>query len=82
MQPDIDRIENWFKSFDLNVVMKNVMANMVTIEQDVQRLTNDVAADQMFYAGEDIANIMVLALGPVPPTPSQDEPETLQLTQW
>ena len=82
MQPDITRIETWFKSINMTVVMKNVMKNVVTIEQDVQRLMNDVAADEMFYSGEDIANIMVLALGPVPPTPSQEDPETLMITQW
>ena len=71
MQTDIARIEKWAKIFEspaalLAALTKNVPANVSTIEQDVLKAKNDFATNEYYYAGEDIADILVLAIGPVP----------------
>ena len=82
MQDDIDRIEKWAEIFKnptelIKVLTANIIQNIPTIEQDVMKTMTDISSNEMFYAGEDVADIMVLALGPVP-----EMPETLKITQW
>ena len=83
MQADLTRLESWAAIFSnpkalAAALAKNVPSNMSNIEQDIIKLMADVKTDEMFYAGEDIADILVQAVGPAP----SSMPETLEITQW
>ena len=82
MQGDLDRIESWAAIFKdpkalAKVLMANVLPNISQIEQDVIKTKNDITTAELFYAGEDVADLLILALGPVPASP-----DTIQITQW
>ena len=83
MQADLDRIEAWAAIFQnptalAKALQENLMKNISNVEQDIMKLTADVKTDEMFYAGEDIADLLVQSLGPVPAA----GPEDLKITQW
>ena len=85
MQGDIARIESWAAIFKnpkalMAALMKNIPENMTNLEQTIMKTTADINTGEFFYAGEDVAMIMVDCLGPVPAAPAM--PEDLMFTQW
>ena len=83
MQGDLNRIETWAAIFKdptalAKAIQENLFKNLSNVEQDVMKLTADIKTDEMYYAGEDVAEILVNSLGPVPPA----MPESLPITQW
>lgn len=71
MQGDLDRITKWGQIFKdpvklAQVLGTNVIAHFTQITADVQKIPTDFTSGQYKDAGEDIADIMVQALGPVP----------------
>ena len=71
MQGDLKRIEKWGKIFEnpvqlFEMLAKNVVANFSQITKDIQTIPTDFTNKQFKSAGEDIADIMVQAIGPVP----------------
>ena len=72
MQDDINRIEQWAPIFNdpQALVMKlvqNLQANFQGILSDITAIKADFADDDMYDAGKEVADVMVKALGPVPP---------------
>uniref|UniRef100_A0A7S3IWS3 Uncharacterized protein n=1 Tax=Strombidium inclinatum TaxID=197538 RepID=A0A7S3IWS3_9SPIT len=88
MQGDLDRIEAWAQSFDdpktfIEIVAKNVFKNFKKITQEIDDATNEIKESNFYDAGDSIADVLVLTLGPVPPAPSSPaQPEDLLATEW
>merc|ERR1711998_312512 len=71
MQGDLQRIEKWGKIFEnptelAKVLAENVFAHLTAITSDIEKIPTDFSSQQYKNAGEDIADIMVQAIGPVP----------------
>ena len=71
MQGDIKRIENWAQIFThptelIATLTKNVISNWGGITTDINKVTTDFSSSDFKGAGEDIADVLVLSLGPVP----------------
>ena len=85
MQGDLKRIEKWGEVFKnpvalIQLLTTNVIKNFSKITQDISSIPTDFNNHQFKNAGEDIADIMVQSIGPVPQyaqgqwwTPSQIE---------
>ena len=83
MQTDFDRLEVWADIFKIPKAVfvahsKNVPAHMVYIEQDIRKLMADVKTEELFFAGEEIADILVMSIGPA----TAQQPEEIVFTQW
>jgi len=65
VQNDIAAIEAYAKSLTPMTVLDNALANFRGIFTDVQDVQNDINAGNMMQAGEDIADIISLVVGPV-----------------
>jgi hypothetical protein len=71
MQGDITRLTKWGKIFEdpkklMEVVASNVLKNDIAIVSDANKIGTDFSAEQYKSVGLDIADIMSLALGPIP----------------
>lgn len=71
MDGDIKRIEAWGKIFEnptqlIMTLTQNVIEHFPQITQDIQKIPTDFSSAQYKDAGEDVADIMVQAIGPVP----------------
>lgn len=71
MQGDLQRIEAWGKIFEdpvklAQVVGQNVIAHFSNIMTDINKIPTDFTDAKYKDAGEDIADLMVQAIGPVP----------------
>ena len=71
MQGDLKRIEKWGEVFQnpvqlVQLLTKNVVNNFSKITSDISSIPTDFNNKQFKNAGEDIADIMVQAIGPVP----------------
>lgn len=71
MQGDIARIEAWGKIFEdptkaIEMITQNVIKNLAKIEASAQKIPQDFNSNQWKQAGEDISDIMVDVIGPVP----------------
>ena len=71
MDGDIKRIEKWGKIFEnptqlIMTLTQNVVAHFSGISGDISKISTDFSSAQYKSAGEDIADIMVLSIGPVP----------------
>lgn len=71
MDGDLKRIEAWGKIFEnpsqlIMTLTTNVVAHFNQISGDVTKISTDFSSSQYKSAGEDIADIMVLSVGPVP----------------
>ena len=71
MQGDIQRIEKWGQIFThptelITTLTTNVIAHFSDISGDISKITTDFSGHQYKAAGEDVADILVLSLGPVP----------------
>ena len=96
MQGDIDRIEKWAAIFKdpsalINTLIANVVKNFQGILADATDIPTEISADNYDKLGEDVADILVLALGPVPQPQlstfywsldTKEDPETIPYTQW
>ena len=84
MESDIKRIESWAKIFDSPVelvtkLFTNVVSNFSDIADEATKAAREFETADYYHSGDDLAEIMVLSLGPVP---AAVELETLELTQW
>uniref|UniRef100_A0A7S3IPZ2 Uncharacterized protein n=1 Tax=Strombidium inclinatum TaxID=197538 RepID=A0A7S3IPZ2_9SPIT len=84
MQGDIDRIEAWAQIFKdpkqlVKTMTVNFMKNKTPIIGNATAVASDWAAENYYQSGDDIANVLVLAIGAVP---NATQPEDLDLTQW
>ena len=71
MQPDIDRIEKWAAIFNdpttlVKTIATNVFSNYADIKAEISQTEADISASQWYTTGSDVADILVLSLGPVP----------------
>ena len=71
MQGDIKRIETWGEIFKhptqlIATLTANVVQHFSDITGDINKVTTDFSGKEYKNAGEDIADILVLSLGPVP----------------
>merc|ERR1711998_460501 len=71
MQGDLTRIEKWGEIFKdpkklMTTLTENVLKNWSKIQADITKIPTDFTKSNYKGAGQDIADIMVQALGPVP----------------
>lgn len=71
LQDDLSRIGDWAHIFIEPVqlaedVSKNIITNPIKAERDLHRAKKDWNKPDYFAFGEDVADILVLAVGPVP----------------
>merc|ERR1719465_85137 len=71
MQGDLKRIEKWGEVFKnpvalIQLLTTNVIKNFANITKDISSIPTDFNNHQFKNAGEDIADIMVQSIGPVP----------------
>ena len=67
---DVTKIENWGKQFANPVTLaetltKNIIAHWGSVQADISTLTTDYSSAKYYSAGEDIADVTVLALGKI-----------------
>ena len=82
MKADVARIEAWAAIFSnptklVQTLLTNVVANFPKVSADATSIVSDFKAAKYYNSGDDIADLLVVALGPVPA-----QPETLEMTQW
>ena len=82
MQADVTRIENWAKIFDdptklVQTLLVNIVQHLGDIIGDITKMNTDIGSNSWYNAGDDIADILVKTLGPVP-----EDPETIEVTMW
>ena len=82
MQDDINRIEAWAQIFSdptklVQTLLTNVVAHFSQISADASATVTAFKSADYYHAGDDISDLLVQALGPVP-----QSPETLEMTQW
>ena len=70
MDDDIKKIENWAKIFEnpvtlVSTLTKNLLANWKDVSADISKATADYNAAKYYDAGEDVADTIVLAVGPI-----------------
>ena len=71
MQDDIARIEKWAQIFEnpqklVQTLVQNVISNLSAIEADISKVQKAWGSGDFFGLGQDIADILVLAIGKVP----------------
>ena len=71
LQGDIQRIEKWGQIFSdpkqlVEVVTMNVLKNYSKILADIGKIPDDFSSGDFKDAGDEIADIMVDAIGPIP----------------
>ena len=67
---DVAKIEAWAKVFANPVTLvetltKNLLANWKEVSAEISKTTSDYDAAKYFDAGEDVADVVVLAVGPI-----------------
>ena len=89
MKPDVDRIEVWAAIFKdpkalIATVIRNSMFHLAEIGADISQAVTDILADDFMAVGNDIADLLVLQLGPVPELKSETDlmPEYIIITEW
>ena len=76
IQPDLVRIEKWAEIFKnpqalAMTVFSNILKNGPKIFQDVAKTQSDVTSKSFHSVGEDIADLTIQVLGPVPAAPAK-----------
>ena len=67
---DLVKVKTWAKIFAhpvslVEVMTKNLLANWKDVSADITKTTSDYNSAKYFSAGEDIADVVVLAVGPI-----------------
>ena len=67
---DVEKIENWAKIFAnpvalVSALTKNLLANWKAVSADIGKTTSDYNAAKYYDAGEDVADVLTLAVGPI-----------------
>ena len=70
IQDDITKIETWAKIFANPVALvetmtKNLLANWKIVSADISKVTADYNNAEYYLAGQDVADVVVLAVGPI-----------------
>ena len=71
MKPDLLRIKAWAVIFKdpiklFRVMFNNTLMNIGKIHSDIGNIITDAETDKMHDLGENVADILVLQLGPIP----------------
>lgn len=71
MQDDVRRITAWGEIFKhpltlIKTVGGNIFKNLGPIGQDISKISVDIQGNQFEKTGEDMADLLILNLGPVP----------------
>ena len=77
---DVEKIENWAKIFAnpvalVSALTKNLLANWKKVSADVNTVESDWNAAKYYEAGEDVADMLILSVGPI--SESQNEKEQI-----
>ena len=83
MESDVQRIESWATQFlhpgtMIPKIIQNVITHFQQIMGDVSKVDSDFTAHNFYNAGDDVADIMVQTVGPVP----EMDPTDLLYTNW
>uniref|UniRef100_A0A7S3J1B5 Uncharacterized protein n=1 Tax=Strombidium inclinatum TaxID=197538 RepID=A0A7S3J1B5_9SPIT len=85
---DLRRLSEWAQIFTdpkklSEVVAKNMVLHGKKIHEDMNAIPEDMGAGDYYKAGEDVADLVVLALGKVPDNSTAPTGvEGLEFTQW
>ena len=66
IQGDLSKITNWASHIDVTKIPTNVIEHLSPIMKDVQTITTDFQSNNYLDAGEQVADIAIEVLGPVP----------------
>ena len=71
IQGEFARIQKWGEIFAdpvklVQVVSENFFKNYVQIMEDVSKTSTDFADNDFYNAGEEVADMLILTVGPVP----------------
>merc|ERR1719454_2303887 len=66
IQGDITKITTWASSIDPTKIPTNVIEHLTPIVKDVQTITTDFQTNKYLDAGEQVADIAIEVLGPIP----------------
>mmetsp|Transcript_36051 Transcript_36051/g.55362 ORF Transcript_36051/g.55362 Transcript_36051/m.55362 type:complete len:181 (-) Transcript_36051:59-601(-) len=86
IQGDLTRIEAWAQIFKnpkqlVATMTANFVKNHKEIIANATAVASDWAAEDYYQSGDDVANVLVLAIGAVPATEAA-QPENLEVTMW
>ena len=78
MQSDIAKIEKWATIFEhpitlVETLTKNILKNWTKVLSDVMQTMSDWNSDAYYNAGDDVADILVLSIGPITQAPDLEE---------
>ena len=84
MKDDVTRIEKWAAIFSqptvlLPTISKNLLFHYAQVMKDASNIESDIAADKMYDAGENIADLLITAVGKVKAVEDVDD---ITYTQW
>ena len=70
IQGDVDKIEAWAAVFTNPVELvtkltKNLLANWSKVSADVTQIETDWTAEKFYESGEDVADVLILSVGPI-----------------
>lgn len=65
VQGDLDKIKKWAESQSPQKVAMNIMANWSAVQADVKAVHTDLDANKYEKAGEDVADVALLAFGKI-----------------
>ena len=70
IEDDVKKIETWAAIFANPVTLvttltKNLLANWKEVSAEITKTTSDYNAAKYYDAGEDVADVVVLAVGPI-----------------
>ena len=85
MKQDVQRIEAWAAIFKnpkqlIQTMVANLLVHYPQVIGDVRSLMSDIGAKDLEKAGEDVSDLLIQALGPVPELPV--DTEAIVYTQW
>ena len=83
MQKDADKLAAWVEGLVKDpaalatLVATNVIKNFSKILDDINKTSSDMASNDYYTAGEDIADVITQVIGTVP-----EQPEDIVYTMW
>lgn len=70
IEPELDRIEIWAGTFNITKVVANFNANKILISALGAAISGYITTGDWYKAGQILAQVLVLLMGPVQPTPA------------
>ena len=89
MQADATKISNWVSSLiasptkTAEMVATNAVTHFSAILADVNKSSSDIASNDYYTAGQDIADVVIQLLGAIPASGTvEEQPENIIFSLW